>query len=342
MAGSTESAPVTSPPIDASDALAALSATDRAHWRMTGELPAPNPPDVAAASSPAEPVEQVVSTETSVEAASEAAEPLKPKTAERFDKLLTELKTVKQQRESDQRELERVRAELATLRTPQPRADAKPASSPGPEPFEKFAQWSLTHPDAEFEDYLTARDVHVEAQRTAKAQADHAAQEFKRSLDEADRILSERTSAEYAADPTLHAKAAPVIEAFTKANLLVPIERYPPGTLLQPGHVFAAEVARSERPIALLMHLYEHQAEVQRLLALPKPELLVRELAKLDLSLSGPRATPVTKTTSTAPAPATTLGSKTTLPADEAVSAVKAGDFRRYRDVQNARELAAR
>ena len=122
---------------------------------------------------------------------------------------------------------------------------------------------------------------------------------------------------------------------------LMPIDALPPGAAPTAQNVIAQEIVTSPSAPALLRHLSAHPEDLDRLERLPHAAAIAREIGRLEAKLETP-AVPVLKTTSSAPPPPSTLGTKPSVPADDAEAAIASGDVARYIAIMNRRELAAR
>jgi hypothetical protein len=100
----------------------------------------------------------------------------------------------------------------------------------------------------------------------------------------------------------------------------------------------AQEIVESPSAVKLLVHLSEHPDELDALATLT-PAAVIRRMAKLEAQLDAP-AIPPRKTVSTAPPLTTTLGTRPSVAGDPIDSAIKSGDYLRFRDAANARDMA--
>ena len=317
------------------DQLASLSAADRATWRLTGDLPGekkteptPDPPSPNADSTPAVPAEPGARTGAEQLAASE---PAKPKTEDRFQTLLRE------RHEATERAT-RLERELADLRAAAPKPDAPKASSTTPPPSlaDTVAAPDLSkpalsdvaffaaYPEAslgDFNRYVTRHEMGL-ATRQTQAQA---ARQTREQAARAAMAPAEK------ADAAFMSKQSPDVVALT------PIDFLAPGQTVTAANVVAQEMFVSPALPQLMQHFTDHPEELARLKTLP-PLAIAREIGRLEAKVvSAPAPRP--QTVSTAPPPPTTLGTKVVTQADEVESAVAAGDFRRYREAQNRREM---
>jgi hypothetical protein len=317
------SAPATEP-ITASDALASLSETERATWQETGALP-DRIQSPSAASTAAEPVEQVASTdalpETVSETVKEPEKAEKPKGAKarsaEIDADITEL----------QQKL-RLRAQLREELARTDKPDAKPAdSSPAPvlavdptDPEPDPAKYEAGEYDAKY-----LRDIAkwegrrvIHAERLAERQARDAAfvQESQT------RLLDEGRKAHADFDAVLTAAEADGVQfsvAMTDAMF------------------------RESKGSELAYVLTTDRALYARIAALPLP-MQEREIGRLLARFDTPAA-PVTaplKTLTDNPNPPETLGRRPATAPDAVERAVKERDAGAYIREANAREMAAK
>lgn len=341
----TGAQPAASPtaPVDSSSILSSLSGEQYAHWTKTGELPTP---DAAADSSPAPSGDQSVSTETKP-AASEAATPV--------DKPAKNVKTRSAELDAEIAELNRklelrrtLREELASTQRP---VDATPAESSTAKSSSSELDRYKNHPDAPktedfdvYEDYLDARAVFLADRRYEDRQrAESLDRESKARL-----ATIEQTIADFSqgiakakeADPDFESKVDPRLMAIKPAFALGPKEQ------LGPHNVLVEEIVKSDQRAALLLHFSspEGQEDWKRLCGL-QPAAMLKAFGRIEARLEtpGPAAgeKPPAKTVTSAPDPPLTLGKKPAQPADSAEGAIKAGDYRAYEAIENARAVAA-
>jgi hypothetical protein len=121
---------------------------------------------------------------------------------------------------------------------------------------------------------------------------------------------------------------------------LVPSSSLPKGTTPGPLNDFAEELLDSSVSNELMVYLSEHPEAKAGLERLPHRAAVARELGRLEGKVTAVPRQSVSKTTTSAPAPAKTLGGRPATPANEADSAVAAGDFTRYKLSKNRSEVA--
>lgn len=308
------------PSVDPSDTIAAMSETERHDWRMTGKLPDAKDPTPPADSSPAEPVEQVASTDAAVEATTEvaAADPIKAKTKARIDEVLAG-----QARERAR--AERAEAHIRDLeaRSHQPPPDARPAAS-------SAAPAGLVKPDPAAFDYGTSDPAYLEALTDYKVAVSVAQQreawdqhaQHVRAFEESTRVIT-----------AFEQKAAQARQAhpdFDVVAMLAPTE-------IQPGTAADLWVLEDEAGAEILYHLQQpaHAAERRRILAMD-PRSQLKELVRLGDRLT---AQPPTARSTQAPPPPPTLSTRAT-PGDPVERAIRDGDTAAYNKHMNERELA--
>lgn len=331
-----ESSPAPSTP--ATFDLGTLSTEERTEWRMSGKLPdqkastdAPPASDTSspADSTPAEPAEQVASTDALSEAASEPATPKKSKADARFQELLKERATEREGRERAERELAELRAKFA-------KPDAQPAPSPAQtSEFPAFDVWQQAHPEGSYDDFLLQKFEHVQTQKQTVAQQQAAAEQFSRTATQRVETFATRYREAVAADASIEARIDPRFHALKTVDAC--LQAGEPVTAL---NAVAQEIVESPNAVKLLLHLSDHPDELAKIAQL-SPAGVIRAMAKLEAQLDTP-AIPPPKTISSAPALTTTLGSRPAVPGDPIQSAVKTGDFRAYREAMNAREMATK
>jgi len=204
-------------------------------------------------------------------------------------------------------------------------------SRPDPaQPRLSDAQFFERFPDATVADLAEYVANHTfarrDSERTQQSSRQSRAQAFVDARDKA-----------AAADPGFLDRIRPV------ASQLVPVDDLKPGQPRGPLNDAAQEILESPNGPAMLAHLADHPDVFERLRTAPNRDAVIRTMATIEAAISAsvPPKTPVVKTTSSAPAPATTLGSRSSAPADEAAAAVAVGDFGRYRSAMNRREAAA-
>lgn len=338
--------PAASAPADAPLApipdLSALSADERKTWRETGTLPSPTSPSrTSAVSSPAVPPDAAASTEAQNPPASEPGtapadddlSSYKPKTAKRIQELLEENRSLRQERER------------YAATTPQPVPMPPPASTTAaPATVQQFiSSLDLTQPllsDAQFYERFPDATMTDLVRYTTRYEllADHAQQTVAAARAERIDGWRERTQQAVEHDPEFLSKVPPRLLA------LVPVEQIPPGVQPTAASFFAQEVLESPHGPALLRYVADHPEEEAALAAATSPVLMARAVARLEAKLERPSVhpQPVTPPSSSAPPPVETVGSRRTTPVNEADDALIKGDFRRYRELMNAKELAAR
>lgn len=301
------STPVVAEPTATPRALGELSHAERMEWRKTGTIPTPKDPAPLAASPAATPVEgQAVSTETTIEPASEPGD-YKTKTAKRINELLEG-----QTREKER--ADRLERELGLLRQPrvsQPIVAQPIAGDPEPDPtkyedltkyFKDQAQWAAR-------DMLRQRDVET-AQHSHDQQV---AADTARIRTEWDR--------KWKAGVAKHKDFADIAGAPTEI---------PQGSLVD------AWILEADEGAEVLYHLQKNPADVRRILALP-PLKQAAELVKIGEKTT---AVPPVKIVTSAPDPSPTLGVRGADTGTEAERAIRKKDPKAYIAAKNREEMA--
>jgi hypothetical protein len=327
----------------------APSGEARAEWLRSGKTPDPPQteksaaPDAPKEEKPApletsKPVEKAQpepgAGEKPQEQAAANAQPPKKGVEERIDQLVARQKTAEDR-------AERAERELAELRAKAPKTEAaRPEGSPAPLDYTKFkAEWIQKNPEGTYDELSAAwaevaADQRVKADRAeqAKAAKDAAEAKEREELNTSWRKRVETAKAKYADWNELDFGKAPLRE----------------------GSIPDAFIIDSEAGPDLLRHFAQHPEELEAINSLPAFRQ-VRELVKLeakygetppDKTDAKPEAkaeaeTPAKPNPPRAPRPASEVGGRQTPPDDPADAAMKAGDFSRYREAENARELRA-
>jgi hypothetical protein len=323
--------------------LSALSADERKTWRETGAFPSQtsSPSRTPADSSPATPPVAAPSTEGRDTSASEAGtasagedlSSYKTKTAKRMQELLEENRSLKQVRD----------ALLSPSARPEPPPVAPPAQPMGvqqfiaqvtpSEPVLAETQFYERFPEAsvgDFVRYTTRYELATErATAAAEAQRDQKVSGWK-----------QRATAAFNEDPEFWKTSVdPELVSLKPLELLGPHDQVTVGNLL------GQELLESPLAPEIIRYLTEHPEEKAALAAFNTVPLMARAIGRLEATLgkrpsSSPQ--PVTPPSSSAPPPAQTVGSRRSTPVDESDDALIQGDFRRSRELMNARELSAR
>jgi len=254
---------------------------------------------------------------------------------DRIDTITREKYDTARQRDEAQAKADRLERELAALKAPT-NGDGKtqPASgAPTTDRFPKYAEYLQTHPDAELEDWLEARDSWRDERHAAQTRARDQQDVQQRTLSERARTFSTKIQEAVRVDPDLLTKVDPRLLQTKALSALKPDERPTFGNFL------VEQILASEHPTTLLLHLSD-DAEVQRLATLD-PSHVIRELAKIEYGLraapSGPALEP--SATSKAKPPVKPLGGSPQPASDEPDDDASAEEHFNY---WNAKELAAR
>lgn len=305
----------------AAPSIDALSADQRAHWRLTGEFPAspePNPQDSAPATPEPAPA---ASTEASSSPAPEAGTPKRPDpraSENRIPVLLADRAKATERAEKAERELAELRARL-------PATDAKPGPSPATT-TPKAAPATDPEPDPEnaavYPDGVYDRKFITDQAKWAARDAFRQEQARQASTAKASQLTQTweaRTAAATALNPAFDGPAF---------DRLVPT-----------GSPLDVWFLESPDSAPVMAHLGTNLAELARIQAL-SPIAQVRELARLELTLAKPTEPAKPATTALAPPPVT-LGNRAAIPGDEVQEAGARGDFRAFRQAANRRDIAA-
>lgn len=349
----SESVPTSTPdpaPAAAPSVLEGLSAEERSHWRLTGEIkgaspsavdPASHPSlsDVTPVSSPATPDnDQAAEIAASPSPASEPGTPKKSNAETRIKELLAKNAELLAQLDASKRRSESYAPSPTAPRdvtvesspTPQPVTLATVVQSPDvsrpmlgeEEFFQQFPDATLGQHGLYQIRYELAR---VKATETQQAR-------------ETARIASYQSAAKDVianVPDTLLATIPQLINA-------KPVELLAPNETPTVWNYAAHEVLESKHAVALTKHLAEHPDEMAQLAATTSPLETVRMIARLEARIAGSSVSPPAPAgspVSLAPPPPETLGKRPAQPADELSDAIRTGDFQRYRELQNRKDL---
>jgi len=312
--------------------LESLTPTERTEWRMTGNLPdSPKETDSEtspADSSPAEPVEQVASTEASPSPAPEPGTPRKSNADTRIPELLKARAAERERAERAERRL----AELEARSQTQPDAPAVPSPASG-DAFPAFDAWAEKNPDGSYDQFMLEKFEHVQSRKQSERQQQQQAQRFIESAVERQTSFQHRYHEAVKSDPQLPQRINPILYDLKTVDAC--LQAGEPVTAL---NAVAQEIVESPVAARLLVHLSEHPDEMEALSRM-NPAAVIRRMAKLEAQLDSP-AIPPRKTITTAPAVTTTLGSRPAVPGDAIGAAITQGDYAKYRDLANARDMA--
>jgi hypothetical protein len=338
----TQTATAPAPP---SDPIAAMSPDERQQWRLTGDLPGttPDPSTTPADSSPAAPAAQVESTDSSIPPASEPGTSAKPsKVKARSAELDAEIAALNDKLSTRAR----LRAQLSepdpTPSVSRP-SDATPAaSSPATvAPLDQLLKSpDLSRPPLEDAEFFAAYPQATLGQfsryqtryETLAMQREHSAAS---QVTTRIRSFVERRNAALQERPTLMADLDPRVATLT------PIDALPPGTAPTALNLVAQEIVESDQAVALMQYLSDHPEVYDRLASAPSRDVILREMGRIEALASqpvSPSRVVSPKTTTSAPSPTTSLGSRPTGTTDAAAAAIGAQDFGRYRAEMNDRD----
>jgi len=317
-------------PISASDALASLSATERATWRDSGALPADKIAVIDAASPAVEPVVQVAP--EGAEAASKPAIALVPKPKKNADTRVDELLAERAQ----------LRRELELAHKPAPVVAAHPAASaPATDAEPTMESLLAANPAATYEQYVQALGrwsarQELKAASDATRQQDASARQAQVQHTRVATFSTQLTEAR-TADPTFLEKVSPEILS------LKPFAALAAGEQPSVNNAIAEELIDSPVAAQLMVHLSTHPADLATLRACGSPRTLARAIGILESQYVGKSAAVAPlKTIPGAPAPPTTVGTRPAASADPVESAISRRDPGAYIREMNKRELAAK
>lgn len=314
------------PTVDSSEALASLTSAQRESWRLTGEMPAAEPVATDADPDTAEDDEPTVEAKAPEDAAPAQDEPKTdpepPKKIgnPRKDREARMFQAIEREKAATLRAeaAERKAAELEARYSGQPPPAAGNGQPQAPAPAAPTGEPQIEH-------FLDQPDPYA---ALAKATAKWELAEFKRELEakqQHETVMTHRRKIFEAAVAKYPAVAERLADPAV-ANLPIP-------------QFMWDAIDRSPASAEILNFLSERPDEGRRLAALD-PVAALLELGQF--SAARPSSVPSPASLPSAPAPPTMLGSRPAQPEDAVSSAVAAGDFRRYKDAANRRELAGK
>lgn len=335
MSESVATAPVESSTPAPSVSLDSLDTTQYDHWRSTGELPdnqKPAEPSTEAASSPAEPGDQAASTDATQPPASEPGTPKKNNAETRIKELLAENARIKAEMESLRARPSEPQTEAASSPASQsPDIEATIQSPDLSKPMLKDEAFYAQHPEASISDYLryVARYEHGAATNAQQSRQRHLSRQ---------QFYGTAAAKALESYPDLEAKVPQVLQD------AYPVELLPPGTPPSAANYAMQEIWHSPDPGKLLLHIADHPDVLKEIQQATAPVDVVRTIARLqarlDASVTPPA--PAGDPVSLAPKPTPTLGKKPAQPADPLEDAIRTGDFARYKELTDAKELSKR
>lgn len=348
------------PPADAPDVLGSMSATERSHWRLTGELPSASSQDASAvsgdsstetesspeasplsddpaASSPAAPADPATSTDVPSPPASEPGTPPKRNADTRKAELAAEIQALLKQRDA-------LRAEVQAGRPTAP-VDVPPASSPGIQPVSLetvIARPDLSQPminEETFYQTFPAATIDDRFRYVSRYEALRLQQEAEQvqSVRARERFYGSKAAQVNEQHPDVLSRLPEALRSAKPVELLDAHEA--PG----PWNYAVQEILLSPEAGTILAHLADHPEDVAKIAATRTPHETIRSIAHLEARLSSssvPLSPGAVKTASSAPAPVHTVGKKPSAPVNDVQAAVAAQDFARYRSAMNAQERA--
>lgn len=283
------------------------------HWRKTGELTMPEPEKKEPEPSGGEQPEPA--------AASEAAKPQEPRKTRGRDQRIQQL--LEEKRQLEQRLAEK---------------DGRKPESPSEKPEAKKEPEKLTRPKMTDDDPATGKPYTWEAYEDALLEyATAKAHEKLRGETEKQRRESE-----------IEAQNKAVVEEF-KTQVDSARKKYKDfdevalsndvGKLIPNGSIIDLCILQTPLGAETLYYLGQHPEKISEILKM-KPFQQSEALVKIQLDLQKPAAP--AKPISKAPSPPVELGTRGAVPGNEAERAAKQGDFRSFREAQNAKDLAKR
>jgi len=300
-----------------------------------------------AESSPAEPVEQAVSTETSA-AASEAAKPRKTG-EDRAVELKAEIQELLKQRAA-------LRAETA----PRPQVPRPaPASEPAPvaKEFPTYEEFTAVQGQefVPYEQYLREQAKYVARQEweSLKAEEFRHTESTRAAQDRQVRILSfnERMTAAKESDPEFDKSISDDVAQLPTLDAVVRDEKglrhRGNGRYVKPGYVGLAEgLLASDVAPQLMRHFSANPEQLHKLANLltdQQKAALARLEGRIEAGLEKTKepVQSVRKTVTDAPPPPTTLGGRSANPADPADAAVAANDVAAFRAARDRERIAS-
>lgn len=300
-----------------------LTSDERSEWLKTGELPSEKPVPVAEEKpepKAEEPEEEVVESKFNVKPA-KAASP----TQMGYRQLRDEVKRLKEENER----LAALREEPVEqpIPTKEVQAKAEPEkvrAKPAPQDVDDKGKPKYKT----YEDYVEdLADWKAEVRLTdfQKQQAENAA---KSQVEAAQRRVSEGWSKQVEAARKNHADFDQVALA---KDLNIPA-----------GSAVEQWILRSDQGTELLYHLAKNPDKLNAIHAM-HPVDAARELVLVEAELAEPEeAKPTTKRVSSAPPPAREVGSRQAISYDPVDEALAEGDFERYRQAANQKELKSK
>lgn len=205
--------------------------------------------------------------------------------SERVEEATLEAAEIKRQLKAERAERERLAGELARERAAKAKpAEEHPKAAADPEPkaedFDSYEQYVKAA--ARWE----ARQEWNERQKVSAEEARVAASH--QNITKAVESFQGRMDEHAKADPTIKERTAALAASLQPSFTLAKDQQ------LGPLNVIADEIIRSEQAPTLMLHLAEHQDDLQRIASLRTPWEISREMAKLETRLEV--ATPGTPT----------------------------------------------
>lgn len=304
-------------------------------------------------SAPSEPAEQVVSTETRTQPASEPGEPVaKPKARsaeERLPELLTDRAAERKLRMEAQARADDLERQLRALQSPAKDGKTADSSTAAVDKKAEAARFRAMPDAPKVEDFETYDDWAIEMavfvsdkkheERETRSRAEQSQRQEEQRFTEKATKASERFSSYLEKNPAAKERISPELLA------IVPISQLQPGEAVGAHNFIAEQIFESDFTGELADHFSTEAgvADFNRLMRLT-PDAILREIGRLEARFDrGGEKAPSTrspKTISTAPDPVETLGRRPSAPSDRVEAALFSGDPVAYQDEMNRRDWA--
>lgn len=212
----------------------------------------------------------------------------------------------------------RLKATTPTAEAPAPRREPDAPATPGkityPPELKSWEAYLEAHPDERYEDFTTARALHVIREDAKQSQVVH--ERTNRGRQFQDRLKAN--------DPELDLRSLK-----PEVGSLRPLSTLADGETPTAMNAIAEEIFISEHPERFLRHFNEHIEELTALGQLPSRDAIIRAMGRLDARLEPAQREaaplPAPKLTN-APAPLTTLGARPTDATDPIEVAIASKD----------------
>lgn len=325
-----------------SDVLKEMTPTQRAKWRVTGELPEAKKEEPAQVSTNGEsstPAKTEVSAPGKVETPAESVpakkEEPKQNAETRIKNLLAENKELK-------KKLDEITAKPAA--TP---AKIEEPAKPRRDDIDTKTGKPLYATD---EEYLDARDRYIADMASRQTRQQIAKEESDRRVAEQNQLIVKRFENSLKIAKERHADFLTVVgeQKIEKDGKKITVFEAPGIKAIKTNGIIDSWTLDSSEGSEMLYYFATRPEEVERIQALSAFEQ-ARELTKLEEKLAKPESKPAESSPAPGkqppkvpPEPASSVGGKGTAPTDEVLAATEAGDFRRFKKAADAEEIAAR